>query len=299
MKRLIKNFIQLKEDLQWYQHDLINNALFIEAYGDESIIMTMYNTQNVREYVKQFVIENNAEPLRNIPDSEYLNNKLILNYISSNKQENPKNCWKINKTAAKKGTGYTMYTMLMSQLPQGNYLISDRSGGGINPLSQNVRTTQVSRSAQSVWTRLFNDTDIFKKPIDNMYKPITPDKNDDGAVVYKLLDPNDINTSHFLDYMYRLKDSIKSQYQSDVDQLIENHDKFVSSLNKELMNEFTKNKITSMKPSSNTQSEEEKVKVKVKPKSFELQYNEINSRIQDALSRMGSKFFWLKYRQKD
>jgi hypothetical protein len=295
-KRFIKNVIQLKEDLQWYQHDLINSALFIEAESDELIIMTIYNTQNVREYIKQFVIENNAEPLRNIPDSEYLDNKLILNYISSNKQENPKNCWKINKTAAKKGTGYTMYTMLMSQLPQGHYLISDRGVGSSTSRPQNIRTTQVSRSAQSVWSRLFNDTDIFKKPIDNIYKPITPDKNDDGAVVYQLLNPNDINTSHFLDYMYRLKDSIKTQYQSNVDKLIENHDKFVSSLNKELINEFTKNKITSIKPSSNNQTEEEKTKVK--PKSFDLQYNEINSRILDALERMGSKFFWLKYREK-
>jgi hypothetical protein len=296
MKRLIRNLIQLKEKLNLYDFDTKTLALYEET-DDNGYIIYIYNMENVKNIIKQFVIEKkNSNVLRAIPDTDYLEDKLITNYGIYNKAEYPKNCWKINQTASKKGTGYTMYILMMSQLPQGHYLISDRFNTSQN-LPPSKRTDQVSTSAQKLWLRFFNDSDIYKKPIDNIQKPITPDKNDDGYTLFQLSDPNDISTTDYLDYMYRIKDSIKSSYQAKIEQLKNNHDKFISDITKEIINDNTQKTINKIKPSDNSSNSDNKERPPLKINSIEKDYSQIKEFIINGLETMGSKYFRLKYKK--
>ena len=293
MKRLI-NYIQLREKLNLYDFDTKTLALYEQMY-DDGYVIYIYNIENVKSIMKQFVIEKkNSNVLKAIPDTDYLEDKLITNYGICNKVEHPKNCWRINQTASKKGTGYTMYILMMSQLPQGHFLISDRFQTSQN-LPPSRRTGQVSTSAQKLWLRLFNDPDIYKQPIDNIEKPITPDKKDDGYTLFQLRDPNDISTTDYLDYMYKTKDSVKSSYLSKIEQLKSNHDKFISDITKEIVNENTQKTINKLKPSDNSDNKEERQPVKIN--SMEKDYSQIKEFIIDGLERMGGKYFRLKYKQ--
>lgn len=254
--------------------------------------------KNVRDIVKQSVTITD-EPKRDIlqrlaPNSDYLQDKFFINYLVCSKSPYRKNCWKINQSASKKGIGYTMYILMMVSLPKGHYLISDRFQTSQNQL-QSARVNQVSRPAQKLWLRLFNDPDIFKKPIDNIENPITPDKNDDGYTLHKLRDPNDITTSDFLDHMYRVKDSVKSSYISKIEQLKTNHDNFVNNLTQEILSEQTKNTISSIKsPKIDTITNK---KIQPKINTVENDFNKIQKSILDSLERMSAKYFGVKYRK--
>lgn len=299
MKRLIQSKIQLKEELNLYDFNINDFALYEELNDDSQYILRIYNINNVRDIVKQSVITTD-EPKRDVlirlaPNSDYLQDKFFINYLVCNKVDYPKNCWSINQSASKRGIGYTMYILTMLSLPKGHYLISDRFQTSKNQ-PQSQRTDQVSTPAQNLWLRLFNDPDIYKKPIDNIEKPITPDKSDDGYTLHQLREPNDITTSDFLDHMYRVKDSVKSSYIAKIEQLKTNHDNFVNSLTKEILNEKTKNTISSMKsPKIDTITNK-----KIQPKiiTVENDFNEIQKSILDSLERMSAKYFYVKYRRK-
>jgi hypothetical protein len=85
-----------------------------------------------------------------------------------------------NKSEAdKKGSEYTMYILTMSRLPQGHYLISDRYGTPQN-LPRGKTPQRISLTAQKLWSRLHDDPDKYKKPIDNKDRPLTPETFDDG-----------------------------------------------------------------------------------------------------------------------
>ena len=284
--------IRLREELNLYDFDTKTLALY-EAYYDNGYKIYIYNMGNIKNIIKQYAIEkNNSNILRVIPDNDYLEDKLITNYALCYKAEYPKNCWQISETVSKKGTGYTMYILIMSELPQGHYLISDRFRKSQN-LHPSRRTDQVSPSAQKLWLRFFNDPDISKRPIDNIQNPITPDKSDDGYTLFQLLDPSDISTTDYLDYMYRIKDSIKSSYLSKIEQLKTNHDVYVNNIIKEIIDENTKSTITKLKPSSDNK---EKIKP-IKINSIEKDYSQLKESILDGLERMGAKYFRLKYKQ--
>ena len=283
--------IRLREELNLYDFDTKTLALY-EEYHDNGYIMYIYNMKNIKNIIKKYAIEKkNSNILQTIPDTDYIEDKLITNYGICNKVEHPKNCWQINQTASKKGTGYTMYILMMSELPQGHYLISDRFTSSQN-LHPSRRTGQVSPSAQKLWLRFFNDPDISKKPIDNIQNPITPDKSDDGYTLFQLSDPNDISTTDYLDYMYKIKDSIKSSYLSKIEQLKNNHEIFINDIIKEIVNENTKNTINRLKPSDN---KEERKPIKINP--IEKDYSQIKEYILDGLERMGGKYFRLKYKK--
>lgn len=71
----------------------------------------------------------------------------------------------VGTSAAKKGYGPLMYDIAMA-LSGG--LISDRDA--------------VSTSAKKVWNKYLQRSDVEKKPLDNIYDPDTPPKNDDARV---------------------------------------------------------------------------------------------------------------------
>lgn len=242
MKRLIRS-IQLREDISIYQHDTTSSAIYIyENKNDLSLFV--YDMENIKPHIKKY-LKGDMNAWSKVPEHLIDDDKIILNYIDTTKLNNPTNSWKVNRTSAKKGTGYTMYLFLMSILPENSYVISDRDKFSSDLKPENRDNNKVSTSAQKVWKRLYNEPDVSKQPIDNIEKPITPNKFDDGPTLYKLTNPNDINTADFLDYMYKLKDKDKSYINSNLNILKNNHEIFIGNIIKELKEEGEKDSITS------------------------------------------------------
>lgn len=242
MKRLIRN-IQLREDISIYQHNTKSSAIYIYKNKND-LVLIVYDTKNIKPYIKNY-IKGDMNAWSKIPEYLIDNDEIILNYIDTTKLNNPVNSWKVNRTSAKKGTGYTMYLFLMSLLPDDAYVVSDRGKFSSDLKQDNRDNDKVSDSAQKVWKRLYNEPDVSKQPIDNIEKPITPNKFDDGPTLYKLTNPKDITTTDFLDYMYKLKSSDKASINSNMNELQNSHENFINTLIEELIEEGEDDSITS------------------------------------------------------